>query len=41
MPPSTSPAPFLPPFLILIALTLFFAVLGPLAAALALRWGAD
>lgn len=31
------PAPFLPPFLILIALTLFFAVLGPAAAALALR----
>jgi heme exporter protein B len=29
--------PFLPPFLILIALTLFFAVLGPAAAALALR----
>jgi hypothetical protein len=28
------PAPFLPPFLILIALTLFFAVIGPLAAAL-------
>ncbi len=31
------PQPFLPPFLILIALTLFFAVLGPVAAALALR----
>ena len=31
------PQPFLPPFLILIALTLFFAVLGPAAAALALR----
>lgn len=31
------PAPFLPPFLILIALTLFFAVIGPAAAALALR----
>ncbi|NLR99195.1 heme exporter protein CcmB [Rhizobium sp. P38BS-XIX] len=31
------PQPFLPPFLILIALTLFFAVLGPTAAALALR----
>lgn len=35
------PAPFLPPFLILAALTLFFAVIGPLAAALALRWAAD
>lgn len=33
------PAPFLPPFLILAALTLFFAVIGPLAAALALRHG--
>ncbi len=31
------PQPFLPPFLILIALTLFFTVLGPAAAALALR----
>ncbi|MGN6778055.1 heme exporter protein CcmB [Rhizobium sp.] len=31
------PQPFLPPFLILIALTLFFAVIGPTAAALALR----
>ena len=31
------PAPFLPPFLILIAITLFFAVIGPLAAAAALR----
>lgn len=29
--------PFLPPFLILTALTLFFAVIGPAAAALALR----
>ena len=35
------PAPFLPPFLILCALTLFFAVLGPLAAAAALKWSAD
>ena len=35
------PAPFLPPFLILTALSLFFAVIGPLAAALALRWSAD
>ncbi|MBY5837407.1 heme exporter protein CcmB [Rhizobium leguminosarum] len=35
------PTPFLPPFLILIALTLFFAVIGPAAAALALRNTAD
>ncbi|MGR9499105.1 heme exporter protein CcmB [Rhizobium leguminosarum] len=35
------PAPFLPPFLILTALTLFFAVIGPAAAALALRNTAD
>ncbi|MBX5090884.1 heme exporter protein CcmB [Rhizobium lentis] len=35
------PAPFLPPFLILIALTLFFAVIGPAAAALALRNTSD
>ncbi|MBB4443089.1 MULTISPECIES: heme exporter protein CcmB [Rhizobium] len=35
------PAPFLPPFLILIAQTLFFAVIGPAAAALALRNTAD
>ncbi|QQM30170.1 heme exporter protein CcmB [Martelella lutilitoris] len=32
---------FLPPFLILVALTLFFAVVGPLAASLALRQGDD
>jgi len=31
------PDPFLPPFLILCALTLFLAVVGPFAAALALR----
>ena len=31
------PAPFLPPFLILVALSLFFAVIGPFAASLALR----
>ncbi|WP_163265289.1 heme exporter protein CcmB [Chelativorans alearense] len=31
------PDPFLPAFLILLALTLFFAVIGPAAAALALR----
>jgi heme exporter protein B len=35
------PDPFLPPFLILCALTLFFAVIGPLAAAQALRGAAD
>ncbi len=35
------PAPFLPPFLILAALTLFSAVIGPAAAALALKHGAD
>ncbi|RUU09788.1 heme exporter protein CcmB [Mesorhizobium sp. M6A.T.Ca.TU.002.02.2.1] len=35
------PDPFLQPFLILAALTLFLAVLGPVAAALALRHGAD
>ena len=31
------PAPFLPPFLALLALSLFFAVIGPFAASLALR----
>lgn len=35
------PAPFLPPFMILCAITLFFAVIGPLAAALALRFSGD
>lgn len=35
------PNPFLPPFLILCALTLGFAVIGPLAAALALKFGLD
>ncbi len=35
------PAPFLQPFLILAALTLFLAVIGPIAAALALRHGTD
>ena len=35
------PNPFLPPFLILTALTLFFAVIGPLAAALALKGSTD
>ena len=35
------PAPFREPFLVLCGLSLFFAVLGPLAAALALRMLAD
>ncbi|MDW6022047.1 heme exporter protein CcmB [Mesorhizobium sp. BAC0120] len=35
------PDPFLPPFLILCALSAGFAVIGPVAAALALRWSAD
>ena len=35
------PDPFMPPFLILAALTLFLAVVGPVAAALALRFSAD
>lgn len=35
------PAPFLPPFLFLIALTLVFAVIGPVAAAAALRASTD
>ena len=35
------PDPFLPPFLVLAALTLFLAVIGPVAAALALRYSAD
>jgi len=34
---TAEPDPFLPPFLMLTALTLFFAVVGPLAASLALR----
>lgn len=37
----TDPQPFLPPFLILVALMLFFAIIGPLAAAAALRQAAD
>jgi heme exporter protein B len=37
----TPPAPFLPPFLILAAITLFFSVLGPTAAALALKNNTD
>jgi heme exporter protein B len=35
------PAPFLPPFLALLALSLFFAVIGPFAASLALRASAE
>jgi heme exporter protein B len=35
------PEPFLAPFLILAALTLFFAVIGPLGAALALKQATD
>jgi heme exporter protein B len=35
------PAPFLPPFLFLTALTLVFAVIGPVAAAAALRASTD
>ena len=35
------PAPFLPPFLILVALTLISAVIAPLAGAAALRAGAE
>lgn len=35
------PNPFLPPFLILAALTMFFAVIGPFAAALALKHLSD
>jgi heme exporter protein B len=35
------PAPFTAPFLMLLALSLFFAVIGPLAAALALRSASD
>ena len=34
-------APFLAPFLVLVALTLFFAVLGPLAASAALKSSTD
>lgn len=35
------PDPFLPPFLLLCALSVGFAVIGPAAAAIALRWSAD
>lgn len=37
----TEPDPFLPPFLLVSAISLFFAVLGPLAAAVALKQGLD
>lgn len=35
------PDPFMPPFLILCALSIGFAVIGPAASALALRWSGD
>ena len=35
------PDPFLPSFLMLCALTLFMAVIGPLAASAALKWSGD
>ncbi len=38
---TAEPDPFLPPFLILCALTLFLAVVGPVAAAVAVRWSGD
>jgi heme exporter protein B len=38
---TSEPTLFLPPFLMLSALTLFFAVLGPLAAAFALKGAGD
>jgi heme exporter protein B len=38
---TANPDPFLQPFLILAALTLFLSVLGPVSAALALRHGTD
>ena len=37
----TEPDPFLPPFLMVMAISLFFSVLGPIAAAFALRQGTD
>lgn len=37
----TEPDPFLPPFLLVAAISLFFSVLGPFASALALRQGAE
>lgn len=38
---TTDPQPFWPPFLILAALSLFFAVIGPVAASLSLKANAD
>ena len=38
---AADPQPFLQPFFILCALTLLLAVVGPMAAAAALRWSAD
>jgi len=38
---TAEPDPFLPPLLILAALTMVFAVIGPFAAAVALRWAGD
>jgi heme exporter protein B len=38
---TAEPDPFLPPFLILCAISLFLAVIGPVAAALALKGSAD
>jgi heme exporter protein B len=35
------PDPFLPPFMLLVATTLFLAVVGPLAAAVALKGGSE
>ncbi|NKB52291.1 MAG: heme exporter protein CcmB [Rhizobiaceae bacterium] len=37
----TEPDPFLPPFLLVTAISLFFSVLGPFASAYALRQGLD
>ena len=37
----TEPDPFLPPFLLVAAISLFFAVIGPFASAYALRQGLD
>lgn len=37
----TEPDPFLPPFLLVASISLFFAVIGPFASALALRQGAS
>ena len=37
----TEPDPFLPPFLLVTAISMFFSILGPFAAAKALRYGSD